>query len=146
VSADSPDALFQPEVPRILVFSSNNISDPGIDLAGSAHMHYSTTVLTLSMPCTSGIKPAWILHAVSQGFDGVFIASDGDECAYLPDCTQRSSDLVAKAQEMLIESGFEAQRLKVAALCSVCAEPFTNYMREFSESLRDLGPARRAAA
>jgi len=31
-------------VPRILVFSTNNISDPGIDLAGSAHMHYSPGV------------------------------------------------------------------------------------------------------
>ena len=70
--------------PRVLVFSTNTISDPGIDLAGSTHMHYSPEVLVLSLPCTSGIRPAWILHALQQGFDGVFIASDGDECAYLP--------------------------------------------------------------
>ena len=44
-------------VPRILVFSTNNISDPGIDLAGSQHMHYSPGVEVISMPCTSGIKP-----------------------------------------------------------------------------------------
>ena len=30
--------------PKILVFSTNAISDPGIDLAGSAHLHYSTAV------------------------------------------------------------------------------------------------------
>ena len=29
----------------------------------------------------------------------------------------------------------------MAAICSVCAEPFTNYMREFSEMLADLGPS-----
>jgi hypothetical protein len=28
----------------------------------------------------------------------------------------------------------------MAALCSVCAEPFVNYMREFSEKLAELGP------
>ena len=39
------------------------------------------SVVVISLPCTSGIKPAWILHALEQGFDGVFIASDGDECA-----------------------------------------------------------------
>ena len=46
--------------PRILVFSTNNISDPGIDLAGSSHMHYSPNVMVISLPCTSGIKPSWI--------------------------------------------------------------------------------------
>lgn len=132
--------------PKILVFSTNNISDPGIDLAGSAHMHYSTTVYTLSLPCTSAIKPEWILHAISQGFDGVFIASDGDECAYLPDCTERASRIAAQAQVLLREAGLDPSRLKLAALCSVCAEPFTNYMGEFSQALAKLGPARRAVA
>ena len=37
-------------VPRILVFSTNNISDPGIDLAGSAHMHYSPGVKVIGLP------------------------------------------------------------------------------------------------
>ena len=36
--------------------------------------------------------------------------------------------------------GFEPQRLKMAALCSVCAEPFVGYLREFSQMLTDLGP------
>ena len=45
-------------VPRILVFSTNNISDPGIDLAGSAHMTYSPGVVVISLPCTSGIRPS----------------------------------------------------------------------------------------
>lgn len=127
--------------PKILVFSTNNISDPGIDLAGSSHMHYSPKVVVLSMPCTSGIKPSWILHAVQQGFDGVFIAADGEECAYLPDCSERTSKIVSDAQELLVQDGHEAKRVRMAAICSVCAEPFTNYMREFSTVLADLGPA-----
>jgi hypothetical protein len=28
----------------------------------------------------------------------------------------------------------------MAAICSVCAEPFTKYMREFAQLLVDLGP------
>ena len=46
--------------PRILVFSTNNISDPGIDLAGSSHMSYSPSVLVVPVPCSSGIKPSWV--------------------------------------------------------------------------------------
>jgi coenzyme F420-reducing hydrogenase delta subunit len=121
--------------PRILVFSTNNISDPGIDLAGSAHLHYSPGVRVVSMPCTSGIRPSWILHAIQQGFEGVFVASDGDECAYLPDCAKRASRIMAEAQALLKANGLQPQRLKMAAICSVCAENFAKHMNQFSEAL-----------
>jgi F420-non-reducing hydrogenase iron-sulfur subunit len=132
--------------PRILVFSTNNISDPGIDLAGSSHMHYSPHVMVINLPCTSAIKPSWILYAMQQGFDGVFIAADGEECAYLPDCAERTAGIMTTAQEMLKEHGLEPQRVRMAAVCSVCAEPFTNYMHEYAAALRDLGPAKAVAA
>lgn len=132
--------------PRILVFSTNNISDPGIDLAGSSHMHYSPGVVVISLPCTSGIKPGWVLYAIRQGFDGVFIAADGEECAYLPDCSERATKIMADAQALLQEHGYEPKRVKMAAICSVCAEPFTNYMHEFSRMLAGLRPAGSSSA
>ena len=127
--------------PRILVFSTNNISDPGIDLAGSAHFHYSPGVRVISLPCTSGIRPSWILHAIKEGFEGVFIASDGDECAYLPDCAKRASKIVLDAQTLLKAEGLSPQRLKMAAICSVCAENFAKHMNQFSEALIALRSA-----
>jgi F420-non-reducing hydrogenase iron-sulfur subunit len=142
--AEAPEG--QKYDPRILVFSTNNISDPGIDLAGSSHMHYSPHVMVINLPCTSAIKPSWILYAMQQGFDGVFIAADGEECAYLPDCAQRTAGIMTTAQELLKEHGMEPQRVRMAAVCSVCAEPFTNYMHEYAAALAGLGPARKAAA
>jgi len=136
----------QASAPRILVFSTNNISDPGIDLAGSSHLHYSPNVMVISVPCTSGIKPSWLLYAVQQGFDGVFIAADGEECAYLTDCAERTAGIMTDAQKLLEEQGYEPQRVRMAAICSVCAEPFTNYMHEYSRSLAELGPSRKATA
>ena len=126
--------------PRILVFSTNNISDPGIDLAGSRHLHYPATVSTMNLPCSSALKPGWILHAFERGLDGVFIGSDGDECALLDDCGARTARIIAQAQDLMKARGIEPQRLKMAALCSVCAEPFVGYMREFSQTLTSLGP------
>ena len=129
-----------PRSPRILVFSTNTISDPGIDLAGSAHMSYSPGVRVISLPCTSGIRPSWIVRAIERGFDGVFIASDGDECAFLPDCAHRASGIVAEAQHRLRERGESPQRVRLAAICSVCAEPFTKHVTGFSDALVALGP------
>jgi len=136
---EAPGRAFEP---RILVFSTNNISDPGIDLAGSSHMHYTPGVMVMGMPCTSGIKPSWIAYAIEQGFDGVFVASDGDECAYLPDCAERASHIMAQAQALLREAGHSPQRLKMAAICSVCAEPFTKHVQTFAKALVELGPSR----
>ena len=129
-------------VPRILVFSTNNISDPGVDLAGSSHMHYPPGVNVISVPCTSGIRPSWILHALETGFDGVFIATDGEECAYLHDCAKRSNRVVQIAQKTVKERGMDPGRIRVAAICSVCAEPFTKHMTTFSAALKAMGPAK----
>jgi F420-non-reducing hydrogenase iron-sulfur subunit len=120
---------------KILVFSTNAISNLGIDMAGSAHMHYSTSVQVIPLPCSSGIKPAWIVHALEQGYDGVFIAACGGDCAYLPDCTSRTSALLEKAQEMLRECNISPKRLKMAGICSVCADSFVSHMRKFEEEL-----------
>jgi coenzyme F420-reducing hydrogenase delta subunit len=120
---------------KILVFSTSAISDLGIDMAGSAHMHYSTSVQVIPLPCSSGIKPAWIVHALEKGYDGVFIAACGGDCAYLPDCTSRTSALLEKAQAMLRERNISPKRLKMAGICSVCADSFVSHMRKFEEEL-----------
>ena len=125
-------------VPKVLVFSTNAISDPGIDLAGSLHMHYSPEVVVVSLPCTSAVRPGWVLFALEQGFDGVFIASDGDECGYLADCSKRSARIVTEAQALLASHEIDGRRLRMSAICSVCAEPFTRQVRDFTQALAEM--------
>lgn len=127
------------KAPRILVFSTNNISDPGIDMAGSAHLHYSTQVRVLSLPCSSGVKPTWVLRALESGFDGVFIAADGTDCAYLSDCTARTGAVVKKCHDLLKERGHDPKRLRMAAVCSVCSESFVTHMANFQKDLAKIG-------
>jgi len=124
--------------PAILVFATNNISDPGIDLAGGSHMAYPNSVRVISVPCSSGIDPRWVLHAIEAGFDGVFIAADGSDCAYLPDCTDRTGQIAKKAQELLKKNGQDPRRLKMAAICSVCAESFVSSIESFHQVLSEI--------
>ncbi len=124
--------------PKVLVFSTNAISDMGIDLAGSSHMDYSAAVRVIAVPCSGGINPAWILHAVQAGFDGVFVAADGAECAFLPDCVARTGRIVADAQTLLRNNGVDPARVKTAAICSVCSEPFVNHMKQFGKALGEI--------
>ena len=124
--------------PKILAFTTISISDPGVDLAGSAHMHYPPSVIPIMVPCSSGIRPSWVLHALESGFAGVFIAADGTDCAFVPDCTVRTSDVVAKAQKLIEEHGYNPRRLKMAAICSVCSESFVSHVEKFTEFLKEV--------
>ena len=104
-------------------------------------MHYSPGVMVMACRARAASARRGSLHAIEQGFDGVFVASDGDECAYLPDCAERASQIMARAQELLKAAGHSPQRLRMAAICSVCAEPFTKHVQQFSKALVALGPS-----
>ena len=123
--------------PKILVFSTEKISDPAIDLAGLLKMHYPPTVYTMNVPCSSAIKTKWILHAFDKGFDGVFIAADGTDCSFSETCTVNTGELVKNTHEIMKEKGIDPARLKMAAICSVCSEPFVKHMKNFVDALAD---------
>ena len=120
---------------RILVFSTEKISDPAIDMAGLLKLHYPPTVYTITVPCSSGIKPGWILHAYERGFDGVFIAADGSDCVYGESCTEKTGNLVADTHERMKAQSLDPARLRMAAICSVCSEAFVKQIRSFNEYL-----------
>jgi len=123
------------ESAKILVFSTEKISDPAIDMAGLLKLHYPPTVYTIIVPCSSGIKPSWILYAYQKGFDGVFIAADGSDCVYGETCTEKTGNLVAKTHEMMKANNLDPARLRMAAICSVCSDPFVKQIRSFNEYL-----------
>lgn len=121
--------------PKILVFFTEKISDPAIDLAGLLKKHYPPTVYTINVPCSSAVKSRWILHAFEKGFDGVFIAADGTDCSYSETCTERTGEVVQRTHDLMKEKGIDPAKLKMAAICSVCSEPFVKHMKNFVNAL-----------
>ena len=120
---------------RILVFSTEKISDPAIDMAGLLKLHYPPTIYAISIPCSSGVKPKWILHAFEKGFAGVFIAADGSDCPYGESCTEKTGKIVSTTHELMKQKNIEPARLRMAAICSVCSESFVKQMKSFNENL-----------
>ena len=113
---------------KILVFSTEKISDPAIDMAGLLKLHYPPKVYTIAVRCSSGIKPKWIIRAFEKGFDGVFIAADGSDCSYGDSCTEKTGNIVEKTHILMKEKGIDPARLRMAALCSVCSESFVKHV------------------
>jgi F420-non-reducing hydrogenase iron-sulfur subunit len=122
---------------KILVFSTEKISDPAIDMAGLLKLHYPPEVYTIPIPCSSGVKPRWILHAFNMGFDGVFIAADGSDCPYGESCTEKTGQIVSHTQDLMMQKNIDPARLRMAAICSVCSESFVKLMKSFNEYFID---------
>lgn len=120
---------------KILVFSTEKISDPAIDMAGLLKLHYPPTVYTITLPCSSGIKSRWILRAFEKGFDGVFIAADGSDCIFGESCTEKTGNVVSRTHALMRQNSIEPARLKMAAVCSVCSESFVKHIKSFNEYL-----------
>lgn len=123
------------DLPRILVFSTEKISDPAIDMAGLLKLHYPPRVYTIVVPCSSAVKSRWILKAFENGFDGVFIAADGTDCPYGESCTEKTGAIIQRTQKIMKEKGIEPAKLRMAAICSICSEPFVKQMKTFTEYL-----------
>jgi coenzyme F420-reducing hydrogenase delta subunit len=45
----------------------------------------------------------------------------------------------------MAEAGIDGRRLKMAAICSVCAEPFARQVRQFCDDLSRLSPGEMVA-
>ena len=120
---------------KILVFSTEKISDPAIDMAGLLKLPYPPQVYTIAIRCSSGIKPKWIMRAFEKGFDGVFIAADGSDCSFGESCIEKTGSIVERTHIMMKEKGLEPARLRMAAICSVCSESFVKQIKSFNELL-----------
>ena len=120
---------------KILVFSTEKISDPAIDMAGLLKLHYPPTVYTITIHCSSGVKSSCILHAYEKGFDGVFIAADGSDCVYGESCTEKTGKIVGRTHELMKAAEIDPARLRISAICSVCSESFVKQVRSFNEYL-----------
>ncbi len=119
----------------ILVFSTEKISDPAIDLAGLLKQHYPPEVDNISIPCSSGIKPSWIMHAFERGFDGVFIAADGTDCPFGVTCSEKTAEIVSRTHELMKEKGIDPAKLRMAAICSVCSQAFVKLVKDLADYL-----------
>jgi coenzyme F420-reducing hydrogenase delta subunit len=87
------------------------------------------------------IRPEFVVHALKNGFDGVFVAADGPDCPYLgEECVTKTSQRIESAQKTLKEVGIEPERVKITGVCSVCGESFAKSIKDFHNALRTRGP------
>jgi F420-non-reducing hydrogenase small subunit len=129
-----------PFQPRIVAFLCNWCAYGAADQAGRSHLTYPHSLLTVRVPCTGRVEPAFVLQALREGADGVLIAGchPGD-CHYV-DGNMRAHARHAVLVRALEQAGLEPARLRLLWAGASEAERFATAVRQMTAELAALGP------
>jgi coenzyme F420-reducing hydrogenase delta subunit len=122
--------------PKILIISTDACSYPGIDNAGQKHLDYSTKTYVIRVLDPVIFPVDWYMDIFRMGYDGIYIASCGTDSPY----KDTFSKLSARIEEVLVEmkkEGIHYSRIKLTAICTVCADHFVHDLKGFATGIKD---------
>jgi F420-non-reducing hydrogenase iron-sulfur subunit len=130
--------------PIIVCFCCQWCSYAAADLAGSMRLQYSPNVRIVKVPCTGRVDVIFLLQALEQGADGVFVSGCllGD-CHYMSG-NYRATKRMAYTKELLGRIGMNPDRVELYYNSSAMGPQFAQCCRDFTERIRALGPGLRA--
>jgi F420-non-reducing hydrogenase iron-sulfur subunit len=128
--------------PRIIGFLCNWCSYAGADAAGISRFKYQPNVRIVRVMCSGRVSPELVLRAFREGADGVLVLGChiGD-CHYVSG-NHRTAKRIPVLRRLLGYIGIEPERLRLDWVSSAEAPKFQQVVNEFTEAIRELGPAR----
>ncbi len=128
--------------PRIAAFFCNWCTYGAADLAGVGRLQYPADFRVFRIPCTGRMSTKFILHALRQGVDGIWVSG-----CHPGDCHYIAGNLHARRHFAVFKSlleyvGIEPERLHFSWISSAEAEKFQRTAREVIEAVKTMGPAR----
>ncbi len=124
---------------KIVGFACQWCAYRSADLAGTLKYDYPRSILLVRVPCSGRVEAEFVLKALAEGADGVFIAGcPKNECHY------RKGNFVAEVKvrtlsSILPEFGLESSRVAFLGVSSSDAKSFVEFARKFSEKIEKLG-------
>jgi len=126
--------------PKILGFLCNWCSYAGADLAGVSRLQYPPNIRVIRVMCSARVNPVFIFKALLGGVDGVLISGchPGD-CHYMKGnyYTRRRITAVKK---LLDTVGIEPDRVRLEWVSASEGIRFADTVRDFTETIKKLGP------
>ncbi len=126
--------------PKIVCFLCKWCTYAGADLAGTSRLKYPPNGVVIKTLCSSRIDPEHILYAFKQGSDGVFIGGCHPGDCHYQTGNYKTKRRVILLQTMLKQMGIDPDRLRLEWISASEGNKFADTMKEFTESIRSLGP------
>ena len=124
--------------PKILIIATNACAYPGADYAGQTHAEYATNTYIIRVPAPVIFPEEFYMRCFRKGIDGIIIMTCGHECPY-EGAFERFTKRIDKVHSLMKEVGIELKRLKMCAVCTVCAQSFLKEINNMNEILREMG-------
>jgi len=104
-------------------------------------MDYPTNVKIIRIPCTGKVDALYLLKALEDGVDGVYVAGclEG-ECHYRTG-NLRTRKKVEYVKKVLKEIDIEPERVEMYNLSSAQGQRFAEIANEMMERIKELGPS-----
>jgi F420-non-reducing hydrogenase iron-sulfur subunit len=127
--------------PRILAFLCNWCSYAGADLAGVSRLQYPPNIRVIRVMCSGSVSPHHLLHAFQQGADGVLVAG-----CHIGDCHYLKGNYMTLKRVKFVEgllhfAGCNPERLRLEWISAAEGPRFAEVVRDFTNRMRNLGPA-----
>ena len=129
--------------PTIIGFTCNWCSYRAADTAGMARIKYAPNVRLIRLMCSGRLDPQFVLKALAEGADGVFISG-----CHPGDCHYTTGNYYARRRMTLLFSmldylGIEKERTRVEWVSAAEGAKFATTMNEFVGAVTNLGPNKR---
>jgi F420-non-reducing hydrogenase iron-sulfur subunit len=132
--------------PKIVGFLCNWCSYEAADSAGRSRSPYPANLLTVRIPCSGRTDPEFVTEAFAQGADGVLILGCPPGDCHYKEGNYRGYARYALLKRMLPQFGIGKERLHLAWVSASEGEKFVQVVTEMVETIRRLGPLRKAQA
>ncbi|SHJ77146.1 hydrogenase iron-sulfur subunit [Desulfofundulus thermosubterraneus] len=126
--------------PNIVVFACNWCTYQGADLAGSLRCDYPSTVNIIRVPCSGRVEPEFIVAALKNGADGVFIGGCHPGDCHYREGNHRAIRRFILLKRVLTSMGVEPERVRLEWISGSEGKRFAKVMKEFNETIMALGP------
>lgn len=122
--------------PEIVGFACTYCTFKASEMAGSLRMKYPEGVKVIQVPCSSRVDPAFVIKAIFEGADGVFVAGchPGD-CHFIKGnyYTRRK---IAALKELFDAFGMK-ERLRLFWVSASEARRFVEKVTEFYNDIKE---------
>ncbi|MHA1224028.1 MAG: hydrogenase iron-sulfur subunit [Candidatus Heimdallarchaeaceae archaeon] len=125
--------------PKVLVITTVSSSYPGADNAGQGHKKYTEDALIIRVPDPAMFKPDFYIKAFEKGFGAILVASGGTDSPF-KNIQDKLSSIIDKTYELMQKKGIDYNRLKLTAICTVCADKLVEAIKGMHE-IASQGPA-----
>jgi len=130
---------------RILILASLSGGFAAANSVGQLRASYAPNTYVLPVVSPAMFPEAFYLRAFERGIDAILVMYSGTDSPFKND-SEQTATVINRVYPMMTERGIDTRRLRLVAICTVCAAAFQREITQVNDLLGEIGPVRAGMA